>query len=309
MENYQSSFRAIGSDIVLTVVSDDPAQAKVVFDELRAYIEDFEQRFSRFRPSSELSRINATAGQRTEASREFVALLKTAVSLSEATDGLFNPFILPKLQEAGYKGSWPTSHEQGEAPQYQERKVATVDMVLCGADWVRIPAATALDFGGIGKGYLLDRLAALVPNELPGYWFSLGGDILMAGRDATDEAWEVGVAHALIEDKQVGSFNNERGWSLAVATSGVTKRRGTNEGKDWHHIIDPRTGEPAETDLLTVTVCCEDPTEADILAKSALILGSKAAWPFLDRHKVRGAILQRMGDNEEVIIIHSGDDL
>lgn len=307
MENHQRSFHALGSDVVLTVVSDDAAKATEVLDSLRTYIDDFEERFSRFRPSSELSRINAEAGQRSTASHEFIALLKTAIELSESTDDLFNPFILPKLQEAGYKDSWTANKQQGQAPQYQGRKVASVDTIVCGRDWVHIPAGTALDVGGIGKGYLLARLAELAPSEIPGYWFSLGGDIAMAGRDAEGKPWRVGVAHALAEQRQVGSFTNDRGWSLAVATSGVTKRRGISRGKAWHHIIDPRSGEPAKTDLLTVTVCCEDPTRADVLAKCSVILGSKAAWPFLKRQQVRGAIIQTMGDNEEVIINHYGD--
>ncbi len=307
MENHQRSFRALGSDVVLTVVSDDTAEATEVLDRLSAYIDEFEERFSRFRPSSELARINEEAGQRSTASREFIDLLKTAIDLSESTEDLFNPFILPKLQEAGYRDSWVENKHRGQAPQYQGRKVMPVDTIVCGRDWVRIPAGTALDFGGIGKGYLLARLAELMPPQMPGYWFSLGGDIMMAGRDAEGKPWRVGVAHALAGQREVGSFTNDRGWSLAVATSGVTKRRGINQGKAWHHIIDPRSGEPAKTDILTVTVCCDDPVRADVLAKCAVILGSKAAWPFLERQSVRGAIVQIMGDNEEVVIYHYGD--
>jgi thiamine biosynthesis lipoprotein len=150
-------------------------------------------------------------------------------------------------------------------------------------------------------------LAELVPKSITGYWFSLGGDIAMAGRDASGEAWKIDVVHALVEDRMVGAFANDRGWSMAVATSGVTKRRGLTNGKAWHHIIDPRSGEPAKTDLLTVTVCDDDPTRADVLAKCAVILGSQKAWSFLEDQGVRGAILQQMSDNEGVIISHHGD--
>jgi thiamine biosynthesis lipoprotein len=306
MQNYQKTFRALGSETVLTVVAQSQTEAELVFVKLIDYITAFEERFSRFKVTSELSSVNAAAGEKTTVSGEFMALLKVSIELSRETEGLFNPFILPKLQEAGYRDSWQEADKKGEAPVYEGRAMATVENFELGGDWVRLPSNTALDFGGIGKGYLLARLVESVPPTQAGYWFSLGGDIAMGGHDVAGKAWEIGVAHALAAERRVGKFINDKGRGLAVATSGVTKRKGIRDGKAWHHLIDPRSGEPAETDLLTVTVSSDDPVRADVLAKCAVIIGSKTAWEFLEAHGVKETILQRMSDNE-IEVIHKGN--
>jgi thiamine biosynthesis lipoprotein len=303
MDNYQQRFVALGSEVVLTLVSTSRSDAEVVFARLREEIEIFEVRFSRFRPTSELSYVNAEAGKRTAISREFVSLLGAALEQAKQTNGLFNPLILPKLQKAGYVGSWTDDPTTLKAPVYSHRRLANASEIQLGDDWVQLPAESALDFGGIGKGYLLNQLGQSVGEGFHGYWFSLGGDIVMSGRDKDNLPWAIGVQHATDLGRNIGSFGNNDGETLAVATSGVTKRRGVTGGKAWHHIIDPRTGESAATDLLTVTVCAGDATQADVLAKCAVILGSSEAWNFLKLHGVRGAIMQRMGDNSEVNVI------
>ena len=120
------------------------------------------------------------------------------------------------------------------------------------------------------------------------YWLSLGGDIISSGFDTDNQPWKVGIAKAAVLQEPITVVVNASGEHQAVATSGTTKRRGPH----WHHLIDPRTGQPAKTDVLTATVVSESATAADVFAKCLAILGSSGAEAFAERHALAGALLQ-----------------
>jgi thiamine biosynthesis lipoprotein len=303
MQRLQQTRHALGSTAYLTVVLDDHVHSETIFDTLWQQIDTFEQRFSRFLPDSELSECNRTAGIQHSISPEFRDLLVTTQVMAERSDGLYSPFILPALQRAGYKGSWPQPHIRDEALNYEDR-VAVVDWheMTIGDTWVRIPKNTALDFGGIGKGYLLDQLdETLRTLDVIGYWLSLGGDILCSGHDLAGEFWKIGIQHARQETDTVASVTNH-GQKLAVATSGTTKRQGVSDNGTWHHIIDPRTGQPAKTNVLTATVSADTATSTDVAAKCLVIAGSGSAEATLKTMDEQNALLQIMdGRNLKVM--------
>jgi thiamine biosynthesis lipoprotein len=305
MENFQQSRHALGSDVVLTLVLADATQEAAIFDLLWQQIEAFEQRFSRFRSDSELSRFNAAAGAEQTVSPEFHALLVAAKMYGKKTGGLYNPFTLPALQRAGYKGSWPAPHQVDGALNYEDRGNADWQAITLGRTTVQIPADTALDFGGIGKGYLLDRLGETLQIQHVGnYWLSLGGDILCIGHDASGEPWHIGVAHAR-QANQIAATVQNNGRKLAVATSGITKRQGVSAAGKWHHIIDPRTGRPADTDILTATVCTAEATTADVAAKCLVIAGSASAESTLTALDEANALLQ-IADGRSITMLKLG---
>ena len=308
MQQLQQTRHALGSTAYLTIVVDDHVHPGTVFDVLWQQIDTIEQRFSRFLADSELSRCNRTAGTREPISIEFRDLLVTARMMAERSHGLYNPFILPALQRAGYKGSWPQPHIHDESLNYENR-VAVVDRheLTIGDSWVQVPKHTALDFGGIGKGYLLDQLGeTLQTMDIADYWLSLGGDILCSGYDAAGEAWQIGIQRARRETDTVATVINY-GQKLAIATSGTTKRQGTSENGTWHHIIDPRTGGPAKTNVLTATVSANTATSADVTAKCLVIAGKEAAETTLKTMCEHNALLQVIyNDTVEVIQLGAG---
>ena len=289
MMRLQQTGSGLGSDIVLTLRVQDEKTAQQVFRVLWATINAFDQRFSRFRTDSELNRVNQLAGQPTQISEEFQHWLQTALDYSRKTDGLYNPLLLPAIQRAGYVGSWP--HVEKYQPQldYRQQRDANSKTIRLEGQTVTLASQTALDSGGIGKGYLLDQLASLLDTKhVKDYWLSLGGDIICAGFDNDNQPWKVGIAKANSPQQPVAVMINDNGYHLAVATSGTTKRRGVN----WHHIIDPRTGKPARTDVLTATVVSDSATAADVYAKCLVILGSEAAGNFITAQAIDGALLQ-----------------
>lgn len=289
---YQREHAALGSTVFLTIVtgkgSDDAA---TVLARLIDAIDTFERRFSRFREDSELTTFNRQAGKRTPITQGFQRLLETAQTYTMRTEGLYNPFILPALQRAGYQSSWPTP-EKPTTIDFRSRTVASGAALRIGEGWARIPADTALDFGGIGKGYLLDQLAdMLAPEALDGYWLSLGGDIICSGHDLAGAAWHIAVQDALQSERSIRSLIHTQPDRSAIATSGTTKRR----GPAWHHIIDPRTGAPAETDVLTATVVSDSGTAADVYAKAIVIGGPELARQYKQAGYIRSCIVQATG--------------
>jgi thiamine biosynthesis lipoprotein len=292
--NYYSQTKlALGSDVTLEFVANFLSpHAESVFVGLWRQVYSFERQFSRFLPASELSMFNRAAGLKTPINPEFKALLLSAQTIGQKTNGLYNPFILPALQRAGYKQSAVPGYEADAVDDYSRKAVVTIDKLVVGKDWASIPHGTAIDVGGCGKGYLADQLRqALDSPGIKGYRLSLGGDIATAGQDQAGKNW-------LINIQDASSLAGESDWVIdcpptdfAVATSG-TFRRKNQSGTSWHHIIDPIILKPAITDVRLATVCAKTALEADVLASCAVLLGSQKAPAFLKRHGVKAALLQ-----------------
>ncbi|HEV7677924.1 MAG TPA: FAD:protein FMN transferase [Candidatus Dormibacteraeota bacterium] len=249
-------------------------------DELSACIAEvyaFESRLTRFHPDSELSRFNAAAGRRVTVSPLLAELLRTALDAHELTGGLVNAAVLPALLAAGYDRSIeqvrrrdrPAAqvHRRAEAPGVRSAP-ALPQVLTVGPTWARLAPGCAIDLGGVGKGWLADRLAERLDNAA----VNLGGDVATQGGGPDGNGWSVGLCDG-------SAIALRRG---GVGTSGTEARR-------WpggHHLIDPRTGVPAVTDLAAVSVVAGTAAQAEALSKAAVLLGSTQAAEWLHQ---RGA--------------------
>jgi thiamine biosynthesis lipoprotein len=149
---------------------------------------------------------------------------------------------------------------------------------------------------------LLDELSrGLSGKALSGFWLSLGGDIICAGYDLDNENWKVAIQEAIDTNKIIDYILNQNGSILAIATSGITKRKGFKNGKHWHHIIDPRTGKPALTNILTATVTADQAVTADVYAKCIVIAGPKQAEAYKHQAVIQSFLLQ-LNNNEATLI-------
>jgi thiamine biosynthesis lipoprotein len=277
----------------LTLVSDTSAsQVEARFRSLWLHIFRFEQQFSRFLSDSELSRFNRGAGLRQVISPEFREHLLASQRMSKLTDGLYNPFVLPALQRAGYLHSMVARYRDDPVDNYEHRQLTTHHKLLVGDDWAQIPPNTALDLGGSGKGYLGDKLANLARGwrDVSGFWFSLGGDIVAGGFNQVGRPWVVGVE--AIDGGLAGQVSAAGSEPFAVATSSTAYRAGRKQGKRWHHIIDPRTQQPAVSDLVSASVTAPSALLSDVLASCLIILGSQTAQTFAKISGARGCLLQ-----------------
>ena len=238
------AFRAMGTDVELF---GEPAG----FDEVEREFERLEAVFSRFRPESELSRLNRDG--RIAAGPDLIRVVSLALAGRARTGGLFDPTVHDAVVAAGYDRSFElldvAAHRRRGARACGGR-VELRDGTIVLAPGVR------LDLGGIAKGYAVDRGAELLGAHGPAL-VNAGGDIAVRGG-----LWPVGV------DVPGGglTIGIDAG---ALATSGGDRRRWAG----GHHLIDPRTGLPAVESFLRVTVAAPTAVEAEVLAK-ALYLGA-----------------------------------
>jgi thiamine biosynthesis lipoprotein len=229
-----------------------------LLNEVEQEFERLEQSMSRFRPDSELSRLNREGT--TVASRELLDVVSEAVEARERTGGLFDPTVHDALVAAGYDRTFE-----------ELVRADTAHRVPCGGPIrvegrrITLAPGVRLDLGGIAKGYAADRACELLSSAGP-CLVNAGGDVAVRGR-----GWPVGVETA---DGTITLLLEER----AVATSGSDRRRWPAKGGTAHHLIDPRTGRPAEGDVLRVSVVAGSAVEAEVLAKAAF-LGAEVEAP------------------------------
>jgi len=275
-------FRAMGTDVQVLVTAPDPQRAAELAAGAEADVRRYEARWSRFLASSELSRLNASAGGPVLLPRDTFALVELAVSAWRQTDGLFDPTVLDALEAAGYDRSFEdvTGRELGgRAPG---RVPGPGGIRLDGRlGEVVVPAGVHLDLGGIGKGHTADLVAvALVERGAAGALVNLGGDLRALGAPIGGDVWVVAVDTEPAVEVALAAG--------AVATSTTAKRRWTSQGHPMHHLIDPATGAPAETGLATVTVVAGTAAWAEVLAKAVLVGGLARGAGLLSRFGVTG---------------------
>jgi thiamine biosynthesis lipoprotein len=274
-----SSFRCMTTDIELFVDASDSPRAIEVLSGAERFFQDVEARFSRFRDDSELVRLNQTPGEAVRVSADLAELVSLALEAARASNGVFDPTVIDALEAAGYDRSIELIREGGThaprsiVPHYDRWRQVLVDRK---ERTIRLPVGVRLDLGGIGKGWAADRAAAMLRPFGAGM-VDAGGDIRAWGDQPgvqPGEGWLVALDHPEQPGSDVAWVRARDG---AVATSSITTRRWAG----GHHLIDPRTARPADTDLLSVTVLAPTVVQAEVAAKVALIMGREAGLDWL----------------------------
>jgi len=278
------TFSAMNTQVLLFSRSWDSAE---FLCEAEQVFHDIDERFSRFRPSSELCRLNEMSGREVAVSAEMFHLLDLCQRFCRLSGGLFDPAILPDLESAGYDRSFELVPQEANARGADvPRSGGSIAGVAMNHDarTVRAPAGVRLDLGGIGKGYAIDR-AAQALRPAADFLIDAGGDIFASGDGPDGDGWVVAVADPLDEETNLDVVRLR---GQALATSTVMRRRWQRDGRWLHHLIDPRTGEPALSGALSVSVIARTAVEADVFAKAALLLGPEAGGRFLDAQGAYG---------------------
>jgi len=247
-------FSAMGAEVVVGGAT--PSELEAI-EQLFATLE---QTFSRFRPDSELNRVNAGAAEFVAASPTFVRVLALALDAARRTDGLVDPTLGAAIEAAGYDRDF--AELAGEGPPPGPTALGSWRHVRVAGRLVFRYPGTKFDLNCVVKGLAVDAAV----NEL-------GGDGFVAARGAA----AVGLPGG-------GSLTLRNG---GLATSGSTARRWLRGGAVQHHLIDPRTGRPSTSSWQEVTVAAGSCVEADVAAKTAFLLGDEGpAW--LDDHGLPG---------------------
>jgi thiamine biosynthesis lipoprotein len=255
-------FPAMGSEAHVIVVG-DPA----LVDHARRRIEDLEQRWSRFLPDSEISRLNAARGRPVPVSVDTFVLVRRAVEAWRATGGRFDPTVLGDVIRAGYDRTFQAVVVRpGDGVSPLRRNCGGIELDPA-ASTVTLPADAGFDPGGIGKGLAADFVVEeLLDAGADGACVNLGGDLRAEGA-GPDGRGDVAVVLPGYE-RPVAVVALAAG---AVATSTTAKRAWTVDGEARHHLVDPATGEPLRRPAVAVTALAREASFAEVATKAALL--------------------------------------
>ncbi len=254
-------------------------------DHAAARIEQLEARWSRFRPTSELSRLN-DAGTLSGLSADTYAVIAEALEAWRVTDARFDPTIADALVAAGYDRSFdelaasaaasavPPAEGDGPADQATPPPGPVGITFDPATATVSLPEGVHLDLGGIGKGRAADLVSQeLFATGLTGVCVNLGGDVRVRGANPYGGPWVVAVEDSFAPPVDLTCVVFDEG---AVATSSRLRRTWSHGDRRAHHLIDPATGAPAARGLAAVTVVAADAQWAEVLAKAAFVAGPDA---------------------------------
>jgi len=308
--------------VQLAATPDQEAAARAAARACMAFFTEVDERLSRFKPESELSRLNRAAGQWFRASELLFECVEQALTAAQSTGGLFDPTLLHAIEALGYDRDFAEIARHDVSARPAPDPVTSAPLATGG--WraialgraqrrIRLPMGVGLDLGGIAKGWAADLAFARYCSAFPGALINLGGDLRLHGGPQPGQAWSVG-----IRDPRDELVPSEPHYAAVIAfsrgglaTSGAPSRWWLQGGQRQHHLLDPRTGQPmrlwmaseetadaasnardAEHDkdhkdsarlIATATALAPTATQAEIAAKVALLRGYPAALRSVER--------------------------
>lgn len=262
---YKYHFNSMSTMVQISINKELFANDLMPVYKLFASVEDT---CSRFKETSELSRLNQQLGQEVNVSNQLFSILAEALRYYKETNGVFNPGVLSAMENSGYTQSIeyikgkefsasillaPVVTNNQPYQLYEDKQTAALN--------------TRIDLGGIAKGWVIDRAADILSSHGFGY-INVGGDIRIFG--TLPRPLNIGIEDPFDPSKILSSIQVSNG---AIATSTSMKRRWKVAGNAKHHLIDTVTGEPSASTIVSSTVTAPTATEADVLAKVILLLG------------------------------------
>lgn len=272
----EATWRAMGGRARVVIVGGSRAD----LDYAERRLETLEQHWSRFRPDSELTRLNTERS--IEVHAETADLVRLAIRAWHLTNGRFDPTVHDAVVGAGYDRSFEhLDKDRAETMSGAPPRIPGCDGIVIDGSNITLPPGVRLDLGGIGKGHAADLLATeLLERGVAGACVSLGGDVRAEGEPPAEAGtWAIAVEDPHHREAHQTLLALDGG---GVATSSRLKRRWTRSDGDAHHLIDPSTGRPATTDVVTSTVVAAQASWAEIFAKVAVICGSEHGIQQLD---------------------------
>jgi FAD:protein FMN transferase len=278
--------RAMGTETHLVVVG-GPSR---LLAQARRRIDDLERRWSRFRPDSEVSRLNAGSDRPTPTSVETRLLVRCALLGWRRTNGLFDPTVHDALLAAGYDRDLAAVRRNPgrRVGPFRPAPGCAGVAVDDAAGTVTLAEGVRLDPGGIGKGLAADLVVAdLLDAGAAGACVNMGGDLRVAGAPPDGHGWRVALPAGAHDP--AGTLHLAGG---AVATSSTHQRRWTAGGMQQHHLIDPASGVPTPQ-ARTATVVADTGWQAEVAAKVAVLAAPGDIDRLLDPLAVAALITDR----------------
>ncbi len=273
-------------------------RVKQLRTDIEVLLTTINQQMSTYIDDSDISRFNQ-AGPDTwhEVPPDFARVLEAALALSQRSDGAFDPTVGPLVNLWGFG---PTGHRD-QAPATEERDAARSRVGWQRLQWDAAnrrlwqPGGVYLDFSAIAKGYAVDRVGEYLSGQGIEAWLvDIGGEVRTRGNKADGQPWRIAVERPVAGTREINTV--VRPGDMAMATSGDYRNFFEDNGHSFSHTIDPRTAEPVNHRLASVTVLHPSCMQADGLATLLTVLGPEEGMAFASRHDLAVLLIVREED-------------
>lgn len=278
--------------------------AKTANLDIENAIEDIENRISRTLETSDIYKLNTADGEPTVVSEQTYSIIQTAIQYAEKTGGAFDPAV------ATLTDLWSIGKPSQKVPIASEidnarLSVGYENIILMGNNTIRLLNGTKLDFGGIGKGIAADISEKILKeNNVKKAIIALAGNIYALGSKEKDIPWKVGISNPENPSESIAILNIT---DKTVVTTGAYERYFEQDGVRYHHIFDPKTGYPVESDIKSVTIISDNSTLADAYSTALFVMGVDKALEFWKQEKTFDAVI--VTNSNEIIATDGVRDL
>ncbi len=290
---HEHHFRSMNTDVSAWLWHAESRAAALALSAVEVFFQAAHTRFTRFESSSELSALNAAQGQAFAVSAQMFEVVELAARYSAKTNGLFNPTIIGALEAAGYDRTFEALQARSDLPETSTLSIKPMSQIKLDRahQTITLPLGGRLDLGGIVKGWAVQKAAQQLAKFGP-CLVDAGGDIMTLGVVPGTSQWTIEIADPFDRAQDITSL---RLADRAVATSGID-RRTWQRGNTWqHHLIDPRTGQSAASDLMSATVIAPTTVEAEVYAKAVFVLGAEAGLSLIETQPTLAACVVTTG--------------
>lgn len=273
----------LNTTCTIIVYDMDEEEAEEILQEAFDTVRDYENMMSRTIEGSDIYRINHGDGQPVEVSDETAEVIALGIYMGDISGGMFDITIGEVTELWNFSGDSPSVPEE-EDIQSALKSVDYRDISLDGNTVVMKNPNASIDLGGIAKGYIADRIGDfLEENGVERGIINLGGNVVTIGSKGDETLWNIGIERPYSDRTEIAGYVGAE--DETVVTSGIYERKFEENGTVYHHIIDPETGYPRDTDLESVTLKAEKGNSAlcDGLSTICLMYGSEKAMEFIER--------------------------
>ena len=302
---YRIDFRAMGTNMIAMLECPSPV-APEELTQVPNWFEEWEQSLSRFRKDSELNQLNHSAGWPIHVSQTMWDVFQAAIQAEIESDGLVRATVLESMLNIGYDRNFDDLPRERSSENLSiwnmpaslaEVSLDEKNRTIC------LPADVKLDFGGVAKGWAAQQAAQKLAHFGPAL-VSAGGDIAITDELPGPELWAV----TIDDPSNPGEIIANLGLgACGIATSGTDYRRWKMGGRWNHHIVDPRTGQSAQTDLVAATIVAPNSMQAEMAAKTVIILGSQRGIEWINARPEFSAFLITEANGEVYLSNHMHD--
>lgn len=290
----RTEFTAMNTLMSIRVFSCSNGERDSVIRAFEDKINELDDLFDANNENSDVSKINGK-NEAIKVSEATAEIIEKSIVANKLTEGAFDITIMPVLK------LWGFNNGKYGVPEKAEIKAALAfvgkDKLSVNGNTLTKEDNTQISLGGIAKGYVGDELLEIAEKYGASAVISLGGNIILCGENEEKGEWTVGVKNPLKTDELVCTFKHKG--NVSVVTSGGYERSFQKDGKTYHHIIDTKTGEPAKSDLLSVTVIGEEGALCDAFSTALFSMGKEKAVTFAKEHNDFEYIF--ITENKEII--------